>query len=63
MRQKWKSPRCEMSGKPYVERDGQRFEALPGQQKCPKCRRSFFVNERRKWPTHGYYKMSFKYGE
>lgn len=63
---KWQSVRCANSGKPYVARPGAEPPApgkVVGPEKCPRCGRHMFVNERHKWPTHGAYKMSWGYGE
>lgn len=63
---KWQSARCSMSGKPYVAAsESERYELgkPPGQQKCPRCQRYMFVNEKHKWPTHGAIKCSWGYGE
>lgn len=65
MGRKWKSPRCRMGGEPFTDPKSERHSrgVAIGQKKCPVCRREFFINERHKWPTHGYSKMSFRYGE
>lgn len=62
MGRKWKAPRCPMSNKPAAA-DAKETGGLIGQKQCPRCRRSFYVKDNGKWPTHGVAKMSFKYGE
>lgn len=59
----WKSPVCKQSGAKYRPEEGILTGHVVGQRACPVCRRTVFISEQRRWPTHGVYKMSFKYGE